>query len=53
MSDLDLCFMPAHEALARSQAKTLSPVGLVEAVIARAAAAPGGWFTDPASRPKV
>lgn len=37
MSDLELCYMPAHEALARFRAKTLSPVDLMEAVIARAA----------------
>lgn len=36
MADLDLCYMPAHEALARFKAKTLSPVELMEAVIARA-----------------
>ena len=38
MSDLDLCYLPAHEALARFRAKTLSPVELMEAVIARAEA---------------
>ena len=36
MADLDLCYMPAHEALARFRKKTLSPVELMEAVIARA-----------------
>jgi amidase len=38
MSDLDLCYMPAHEALARFRAKTLSPVELMEATIRRAEA---------------
>ncbi len=37
MADLDLCYLPAHEALDRFRAKTLSPVELMEAVIARAA----------------
>ncbi|WP_347311920.1 amidase [Defluviimonas sp. SAOS-178_SWC] len=41
MSDLDLCYMPAHEALNRFRAKTLSPVELMEAVIARAGAVQG------------
>ncbi len=41
MNDLDLCYMPAHEALSRFRAKTLSPVELMEAVIARAAAVQG------------
>ncbi len=41
MSDLDLCYMPAHEALSRFRAKTLSPVELMEAVIARAAEVQG------------
>lgn len=36
MSDLDLCYMPAHEALAQFKAKTLSPVELMEATIRRA-----------------
>ena len=36
MADLDLCYMPAHEALRQFRAKTLSPVELMEAVIARA-----------------
>jgi amidase len=36
MTDADLCYLPAHEALARFRAKTLSPVELMEAVIARA-----------------
>ena len=36
MSDLDLCYLPAHEALRRFKARTLSPVELMEAVIARA-----------------
>ena len=37
MSD-DLCYLPAHEALARFRAKTLSPVDLMQAAIARAEA---------------
>jgi Asp-tRNA(Asn)/Glu-tRNA(Gln) amidotransferase A subunit family amidase len=38
MSDLDLVYMPAHEALERFRAKTLSPVELMEATIRRAEA---------------
>lgn len=38
MSDLDLCYMPASEALKRFKAKKLSPVELMEAVIRRAEA---------------
>ncbi len=38
MSDLDLVYMPAHEALSRFKAKTLSPVELMEATIRRAEA---------------
>lgn len=38
MADQDLCYLPAHEALARFRAKTLSPVELMQAVIARAEA---------------
>lgn len=38
MSDLDLCYMPASEALKRFKAKKLSPVELMEAVIERAEA---------------
>ena len=38
MADLDLCYLPAHEALSRFRAKTLSPVELMQAVIARAEA---------------
>ncbi|RUU27810.1 amidase [Mesorhizobium sp. M6A.T.Ce.TU.016.01.1.1] len=38
MPDLDLCYMPASEALRRFKAKTLSPVELMEAVIGRAEA---------------
>ncbi|MET3581433.1 amidase [Mesorhizobium robiniae] len=38
MSDLDLCYMPASEALKRFKAKKLSPVELMEAVIGRAEA---------------
>lgn len=37
MSD-DLCYLPAHEALARFRARTLSPVDLMQAAIARAEA---------------
>jgi amidase len=36
MTDIDLCYMPASEALQRFKAKTLSPVELMDAVIARA-----------------
>jgi len=36
MADLDLCYMPANEALRRFRARSLSPVELMEAVIARA-----------------
>ncbi len=36
---LDLCYMPAHEALARFRDRSLSPVELMSAVIARAEAA--------------
>lgn len=36
MSDLELCYLPAAEAIARFKAKTLSPVELMQAVIARA-----------------
>lgn len=38
MSELDLCYMPASEALKRFKAKKLSPVELMEAVISRAEA---------------
>ena len=38
MSDLDLCYMPASEAIKRFKAKKLSPVELMEAVIRRAEA---------------
>ncbi|BCH20911.1 amidase [Mesorhizobium sp. L-8-3] len=38
MSDLDLCYMPASEALKRFKARKLSPVELMEAVIRRAEA---------------
>jgi len=38
MSDLDLCYMPAGEALRRFREKSLSPVELMRAVIARAEA---------------
>ncbi len=38
MSDLELCYLPASEALARFEAKSLSPVELMQAVIARAEA---------------
>ena len=41
MSDLDFCYMPAHEALSRFRARSLSPVELMEAVIARAEAVQG------------
>jgi amidase len=36
MSDQDLCYMSAHEALRRFRDKSLSPVELMSAVIARA-----------------
>ncbi|TXI05584.1 MAG: amidase [Pseudorhodobacter sp.] len=47
MADLDLCYMPAHEALRRFRDKSLSPVELMGAVIARAEAVkdPVGAFT--------
>ena len=35
MNDLDLCYMSAGEALAAFRAKSLSPVELMRAVIAR------------------
>ncbi|MGB8814276.1 MAG: amidase [Paracoccaceae bacterium] len=38
MSDLDLCYLPAHEALRRFKARELSPVELMEATIRRAEA---------------
>lgn len=38
VSDSELCYMPATEALARFKARTLSPVELMRAVIARAEA---------------
>lgn len=38
MADLDLCYMPATEAARRFRDRTLSPVELMEAVIARAEA---------------
>ena len=38
MSDLDLCYMPAHEALRLFKAKKLSPVELMQATIRRAEA---------------
>ena len=36
MSDLDLCYLPAHEALRRFKSRKLSPVDLMEATIRRA-----------------
>jgi amidase len=36
MSDLELCYMPAHEALRRFRKRELSPVELMEATIRRA-----------------
>ncbi|MCF1710313.1 amidase [Tabrizicola sp. J26] len=36
MSDLDLCYLPAHEALRRFKSRELSPVDLMDAIIARA-----------------
>jgi Asp-tRNA(Asn)/Glu-tRNA(Gln) amidotransferase A subunit family amidase len=38
MVDLELCYLPAGEALRRFKAKKLSPVDLMKAVIARAEA---------------
>lgn len=38
MTDLELCYLPATEAVARFKARTLSPVELMRAVIARAEA---------------
>jgi amidase len=45
--DLDLCYLSATEALARFRARTLSPVELMEAVIARAEAVDGGLNAFP------
>ena len=36
MSDLELCYLPATEAIAQFKAKTLSPVELLDALIKRA-----------------
>ncbi len=36
MSDLELCYLPATEAIARFKAKPLSPVELLAALIRRA-----------------
>ncbi len=36
MSDLELCYLPATEAIARFKAKTLSPVELLNTLITRA-----------------
>ena len=36
MSDLELCYLPATEAIDRFKAKTLSPVELLTALIDRA-----------------
>lgn len=41
MTDLDLCYMPAHEALRRFKSKDLSPVELMAATIRRAEALGG------------
>ena len=38
MSDHELCYLPATEAIARFKARTLSPVELMAAVIDRAEA---------------
>ncbi len=38
MTDLDLCYLPAAEALRQFKAKKLSPVELMRATIARAEA---------------
>ena len=38
MSDSELCYLPAHEAVARFKSKALSPVELMQAVIDRARA---------------
>ena len=38
MSDLDLCYLPATQALAAFRARTLSPLELLDAQIARAEA---------------
>jgi len=42
MSDTDLCYIPAHEALKRFRDRSLSPVELMRAVIARAEAVEPG-----------
>src|SRR5690606_19514438 len=41
VSDLGLCYLPAHEALSRLRARSLSPVVLLGAVIGRAGAVQG------------
>lgn len=41
MNDLDLCYLPAHEALSRFKSRKLSPVDLMEATIRRAEAVKG------------
>ncbi|MDG3579508.1 amidase [Rhizobium sp. YJ-22] len=38
MSDVDLCYLPAHEALRRFKSRELSPIELMEATIRRAEA---------------
>ena len=35
MNEADLCFMPAQELIAAYQSRTLSPIAVAEAVLAR------------------
>jgi hypothetical protein len=49
LSDLDLCYLPATEALRRFAAKTLSPLELLDALIARAGCPPH-WHQRTACR---
>ena len=46
MSDLELCYLPATEAIDRFKAKTLSPVELLTALIDRAEQAASSLYRD-------